>query len=308
MDDDLISVAESPEANAAEDAAFAASFSETRGEEPTKTDAEPAPAEEPVAEGVGGVEAPATPETPADPVVETPKLFAGLTEEQLQAALARSGSLQGTVDKMAGRIGQLMQQIDSLRTNPPTTQQAQKALDLKLEKLSGAFPELANLLREDLAGLQGGGGELPVTAPAGITQEQFDTALASRLQATQATLTEQMEVKVLTIVHPDWNKVIRTNEFALWRDNVLGPEEGKKLMFSEDSSFISQRLTEFKKWREASAPPTPTQAAPVVPIQSARTTRLTNAVLPVSGAKPVQAPVTEDDAFAAAFNRERGRA
>ena len=307
MDDDLISVAESPEANAAEDAAFAASFSETRGEEPTKTDAEPAPAEEPVAEGVGGVEAPATPETAADPVVETPKLFAGLTEEQLQAALARSGSLQGTVDKMAGRIGQLMQQIDSLRTNPPTTQQAQKALDLKLEKLSGAFPELANLLREDLAGLQGGGGELPVTAPAGITQEQFDTALATRLQATQANLTEQMEVKVLTIVHPDWNKVIRTNEFALWRDNVLGPEEGNKLMFSEDSSFISQRLTEFKKWREvavAAANPTP---APVVPITSARTTRLTNAVLPVTGAKPVQAPVTEDDAFAAAFNRERGR-
>lgn len=305
MDDDLISVAESPEANAAEDAAFAAAFSEGRGEEPTKTNAEPAPAEEPVVEGLDGVAPEPASETPADPVVETPKLFAGLTEEQLQAALARSGSLQGTVDKMAGRIGQLMQQIDSLRTNPPTTQQAQKALDLKLEKLSGAFPELANLLREDLAGLQGGASELPATAPAGITQEQFDTALAERLQATQANLTEQMEVKVLTIVHPDWNKVIRTNEFALWRDNVLGPEEGQKLMFSEDSSFISERLTEFKKWRDAAAQPTP---APVVPIQSARSTRLSNAVLPVTGAKPVQAPVTEDDAFAAAFNRERGRA
>lgn len=298
-----LTVADTPEAAAAEDAAFAAAFTETRGESAEKGETLPAEpvAAEPAAEvvGEGEAEAPAA-ETPPEPA----KLFAGLTEEQLQAALARNGSLQGTVDKMAGRIGQLMQQIEALRTNPPTTQQAQHALDLKLEKLSGAFPELANLLREDLAGLQGGGtaSELPAAAPAGITQEQFDAALADRLKQTTAALTEQMEVKVLTIVHPDWNQVIKTNEFALWRDNVLGPQAGAELMHSEDSAFISQKLTEFKKWRDAASQPTAPAPAPK-PVS--RTSRLTNAVLPAGGATPVQAPVTEEDAFVSAFNNAR---
>lgn len=305
-----LTVADTPEAAAAEDAAFAAAFTETRGEGTGSSPAVPAEpvATEPAAEAVGEGES-ATPEgevTPAaEPAPEPAKLFAGLTEEQLQAALARSGSLQSTVDKMAGRMGQLMQQIEALRTNPPTTQQAQKALDLKLEKLSGAFPELANLLREDLAGLQGGGStaaELPTSAPAGITQEQFDAALAERLTQTRAALTEQMEVKVLTIVHPDWNQIIKTNEFALWRDNVLGQQAGAELMQSEDSAFISQKLTEFKKWREAASQPNvPTPTPKPVP----RTSRLTNAVLPAGGATPVQTPVTEEDAFVSAFNNAR---
>jgi hypothetical protein len=316
MDEDsIITTPETPEAAAAEDAAFAAAFAETRGEDALQShratesavsvevasDAAAEPETAPEGEQPGTEEAgAAAPETPA----EQPKLFAGLTEDQIAAALARSGSLQTTVDKMAGRIGQLMQQIEALRTNPPTTQQAQKALDLKLEKLSGAFPELANMLREDLAGLAGGGtpaAELPAAAPAGITQEQFDAALAERLKATQAEMAEKLEVKVLTILHPDWNQVIRTNEFALWRDNVLGAEQGRELMTSEDSAFISQRLTDFKAWLAAkNAPP----AAPA-PKPAARTTRLTNAVLPNGGTPPAQAPVTEEDAFISAFNKER---
>ncbi len=304
-EENIITTPDTPEAAAAEDAAFAASFAESRGEDapqaetPAAVAAEPEAAPEGEAEAAGEAGA-AQPETPA----EQPKLFAGLTEDQIAAALARSGSLQTTVDKMAGRIGQLMQQIEGLRTNPPTTQQAQKALDLKLEKLSGAFPELANLLREDLQGLAGGGtpaADLPAAAPAGITQEQFDAALAERLKATQAEMNEKLEVKVLTILHPDWNQVIRTNEFALWRDNVLGAEQGRALMTSEDSAFISEKLTEFKNWRAAAAAPTPTPT----PKPAARTSRLSNAVLPVGGAAPAQSPVTEEDAFLSAFKKER---
>lgn len=297
MDENELVVADTPEARAAEEAAFTAGFAESRGEEPEAGTVVP---DEPVT--------PEPTEKVVDPVevvaeVEPAKLFAGLTEEQIGAALARSGTLQGTVDKMAGRIGQLMQQIESLRTNPPTTQQAQKALDLKLEKLSGAFPELANLLREDLAGLSGSGAaELPASAPAGITQEQFDAALASKLNETRSALTEQMEIKVLTIVHPDWNQIIKTNEFALWRDNVLGPEAGRALMLSEDSAFISQNLTNFKKWRDAAAAPAPESPKPA-PV--ARTTRLSNAVLPAGNAPAPQTAATEEDAFIAGFNKGR---
>lgn len=306
-----LTVADTPEAAAAEDAAFAAAFNETRGESAAAGETLPAepvadePAAEAVGEGEAEVPAEETPATEAEPA----KLFAGLTEEQLQAALARSGSLQTTVDKMAGRIGQLMQQIEGLRATPPTTQAAQQALDLKLEKLSAAFPELASMLREDLAGLQGGVAGQPAlapAAPAGITQEQLDAALAERLNQAQASMQEKMEVKVLSVLHPDWLTVIKSPQFALWRDNVLGPDAGKQLMESEDSAFISQHLTQFKNWREqSSAAPAPAPRAPVPP---SRTSRLANAVIPNGGAgRPVTAPVTEEDAFAAAFAKERAR-
>jgi hypothetical protein len=306
-----LTVADTPEATAAEDAAFAAAFNETRGESAAAGETLPAepvadePAAEAVGEGEAEVPAEETPATEAEPA----KLFAGLTEEQLQTALARSGSLQTTVDKMAGRIGQLMQQIEGLRATPPTTQAAQQALDLKLEKLSAAFPELASMLREDLAGLQGGVAGQPAlapAAPAGITQEQLDAALAERLNQAQASMQEKMEVKVLSVLHPDWLTVIKSPQFALWRDNVLGPVTGKQLMESEDSAFISQYLTQFKNWREqSSAAPAPAPRAPVPP---SRTSRLANAVIPNGGAgRPVTAPVTEEDAFAAAFAKERAR-
>jgi hypothetical protein len=306
MDEDsIITTPETPEDAAAEDAAFAASFAETRGEEAPQPETPASVAPEPEVAPEGDEQAQGDGEPPApEPPADQPKLFAGLTEDQIAAALARSGSLQTTVDKMAGRIGQLMQQIEGLRTNPPTTQQAQKALDLKLEKLSGAFPELANLLREDLQGLAGGGspaGDLPAATPAGITQEQFDAALAERLKATQAEMNEKLEVKVLTILHPDWNKIIRTNEFALWRDNVLGSEQGRALMTSEDSAFISEKLTEFKNWRTAAAEPTPTPT----PKPTVRTARLSNAILPTGGTTPTQPPMTEEAAFISAFNKER---
>ena len=303
-DAEMLGLAEDPKLAAAEEAAFVKGFNDEYvplddehkgGDEEVVVVPEtpPAATETP----------PAVPETPEP--VETPKLFAGLTEEQLQVALARSGTLQGTVDKMAGRIGQLMQQIEALRKTPPTTQQAQQALDLKLEKLSAAFPELASMLREDLQGLQTPAAAPLVPAPpAGITQEQLDAILAERLNATNETMREQIEVKVLSIQHPDWLTIIKTPQFQLWRDNVLGAEKGQALMQSEDSVFISQNLNDFKAWR--SAPPPQPAVAPEPP---KRTSRLSNAVLPTN-TTPVATggPVTEEDAFVSGFKNEQRRA
>jgi hypothetical protein len=238
-------------------------------------------------------------------VVEAPKLFAGLTEEQLQAALARNGALQSTVDKMAGRMGQLMQQIEAIKATPPTTQVGQVALDLKLEKLGTAFPHLAELLREDLQQLQGSNATaapLP-DVPQGITQEQLDATFAERLADTQSKFNDQLERKVLGILHPNWLEDVSSPAFALYRDNVLAPGEGAKLMESEDSSFISNGLTAYKKWLEE------TTAAKVSPTTPAPSARLLNAVIPTKGGKerPSSTGMTEEDAFASGFAKERGK-
>ena len=130
--DSIITVEQSPEELAAEEAAFASAFTETRGE--TEPEATPVVEErdEPVVSAVAAEDgaAPVATDTPpvvAQPVADVPKLIGGLTEDQLVAAINRNATLQGTVDKMAGRIGNLMQQIESLRANPPTTQAAQQA-------------------------------------------------------------------------------------------------------------------------------------------------------------------------------------
>lgn len=276
-----------------EDADFAAGFAGDRGE---VVEPEPEPEAEPETE-------PTEPE-PAEPTTpeEAVRLIAGLTEEQLQAALAKSSTLQSTVDKMAGRMGQLMQQIDALKAAPAATPQAQHAIDLKLEKLSGSFPELANLLREDLAGMQGGAPATPM--PAGMTQEQVDAILEARLSASNSAMNDKIEMKVLGIAHPDWLDVIKTPQFSLYLNNVLPAGEGAKVLESEDSSFISKNLTEFKAWRDKTAAP----AVPTPPNPAAvrAASRLSNAVLPNGGAAPPAAgDLSEEQVFLKSFAAEQ---
>ena len=292
LDGDVLTVGETDAEFNEENTAFEAAFAKESGIKPGKVKEEVAP--EPELETH-----PVVTEVPDPEVVEVadpaPRLIGGLTEEQIAAALGRSASLQGTVDKMAGRIGSLMQQIEQLRAAPPTTAAGQQALDLKLEKLSGSFPELAELLREDLQGLRQGSSAPP--APAGISQEE----LAQQLAATANKFNEKLEVKVLTIQHPDWFDLIRTPEFANFRDNVLPTGVGKQLMESEDSVFISGKLTEFKAWKERVSAP------PAAPAPRQQNSRVSNAVLPTGRVAPVTGVATEEDAFLSGFKNERAR-
>ena len=141
-------------------------------------------------------------------------------------------------------------------------------------------------------------------APSGLTQEQFDAALNARLAGATEQLTEQMEAKILTIQHPDWLEIIKTPQFALFRDNVLPPGVGQQLMSSSDSTFISAKLTEFKEWRAKSQAPAP--AKPAIP--PARQSRLAQAVIPNGDRSAPKAPQTEEDAFIAGFKNARAAA
>ena len=295
---------QTPAEAAAEDAAFAAAFNQERGIEPEPTP-EPEPevvAEEPAAEETPPADeaapAPAAAEEPATPVI------AGLTEEQVAAALARVSQQQSTIDKLGGRLGQLMQQVEKLKEQPRTAAE-QRSFDLKLERLQESFPELAEMLRHDLAGLGAG-----APAPAGdqpqaqtFTADDVDRIVSEKLQTFQKQQEIGFEVRALGAAHPDWQDVIKTPQFALWRDNVI--QDGKQLMESENAQFISLKLTQFKDWlRSTTSPAHQPEAAPVARQTSQR---LANAVLPKGHSAPAPGPVTEEDAFAAAFAKERAR-
>jgi hypothetical protein len=291
--------------SAAEEAAFESSFHETRQEEaPPELLDDPAPAavaEEPAAKDASPAAAEDVPPA-ATPVV------AGLTEEQVANALARISQQQGTIDKLGGRIGQLMQQVEQLKSQPRTAAE-QRSFDLKLEKLNEAFPELAEILREDLKGLTGGGVPAPTEPQAKTyTAEEVEALLNNKLQSFQQQQERAFEVKALGAVHPDWEQLVRTPQFALWRDNVIA--DGKELMESENAAFISRKLTEFKDWVKATSSPAHVEPAPAArqpnPVQAAQQ-RLRQAVLPSSSAPPASQAVTEDDGFAAGFAAERGK-
>lgn len=288
----------------AEELAFEVAFNTDRGIE-----TEPASTTDPKVEDTPAAEPePKVEDTPAAEPERKPITIGGLNEEQIAAALSRIGAMQSAIDKMAGRNGQLMQQIEQLRNNPPQNAAQQRALDIKLSKLSEGFPELAKLLQEDLqASLSAGAPAADKPEAAALTPELIEAKVAERL----APMREEMEIKVLSVVHPDWMEIIRTPEFALFRDNVLPAGEGQKLMESEDAAYISSRLTQFKSWHQAAtAPATPatltTPATPATPSPQAR--RLSAAVLP-AGAAPAVAPVqmTEEDGFEAGFRAERKR-
>lgn len=292
----------------ADEAAFEAGFSS--GIEDAAKDKEPLAKQETVQVEEIQSEVPKTEELEVDPapqeVAEPVKLFAGLTEEQLQAALARSGNLQSTVDKMAGRMGNLMQQLEALRTAPPTTQAAQVALDLKLEKLSGAFPQLAELLREDLQALQGVNAAAPPLAeatPSGFTQEQLDAMLAERLEAVKEETNSKLEEKILTVLHPDWREVVNSSTFALYKSNVLSPDASKALMESQNSEEIARGLTGYKTWLAQ------VTAKPAAQVTAKPSARLTNAVIPTKSgrASSNNEAVDADEAFLRGFEKERSR-
>lgn len=287
-----------PEDAAAEEAAFAEAFNTERGESHEVVVA-------PVIEEIPDEEVPPTDEVPVETPPSATPVIAGLTEEQVAAALARVSQQQSTIDKLGGRLGQLMQQVDKLKEQPRTAAE-QRNFDLKLERLQESFPELAEMLREDLKGFAG------VPGPAGeqqqvqtFTADDVDKIVTSKLQTFQRQQEVGFEVRALGAAHPDWQDVIKTPQFALWRDNVIS--DGNQLMESENAQFISRKLTEFKDWVKSTTSPIHQQAPAPVPAPRQASTRLANAVLPKSVVAPAAGPITEEDAFNAAFAKERAR-
>ena len=307
----MLTEQQTPEQEAAEAAAFEAGFHEERGE---KTPA-PAVVADPVETPPAPVEGPpvvddkskpvADPEPTPAPAPEQKPVIAGLTEEQVAQVLARVSSQQNTLDKLGGRLGQLMQQVEALKSQPKTPGE-RRQFDLKLEKLGEAFPELAEMLREDLKAIG------DVEAPAGEQQTVFTADDVNRIVTEKLTSFQQqqergLEVRMLSTAHPDWEQTIRTPQFALWRDNVIS--DGNELMNSESAAFISLRLTQFKDWLKQTtvAPPAPAPAPAPTPKTRVINPRLANAVLPKGNTEQAPAEQTEEDAFLAGFNAERAK-
>lgn len=261
-----------------DDSGFDAGFAEARGEE-LPTEQEPEQQEQvEVAEEVA-----AEPE----PEQQAATLIAGLTEEQVKELLLKAGQvdeLSGQLRKAFGRLGEVNGEIQQLRQRGGVKLSADK-----LKRLSAEYPELADALAEDLSGA------LEAGAPSGpaFDVNGFSNAVEQRLSAQQQQMNQEIEKRLLTRAHRDWLDVVKSNDFQLWATQVLPKEESTKLAETWDADFISDKLTEFKEFRDKSAK-----------TQQSKQKRLEAAVAPRGGA-PTQAIQSEEEAFAKAFKGVR---
>lgn len=220
-----------------------------------------------------GIEEPAPEPEPEELV------FAGYKESEIKALLERVSEvdkLKERESKVFGTIGSLKQQVDSLKS---ATQQTVKLNPGGFKRLSAEFPELAQMLSEDL-------GDVIQSAPG--TDPEAQKVIDERLQQME----RQYEAKLLTIAQPDWKKVVPSEEFQKWKAS-LNEEVRNELDSTWDSTVISERIREFKEWKSKAE-----QA------KQNKQRRLETNVEPKGVPRP-PAP-SDDDAFIAGWKSARG--
>ena len=168
------------------------------------------------------------PETPPEPRI------AGYTEEELRAKLEKAAeaveNFKKREEKIFGTIGGLKQQFEELRSRAPASPGVSITRD-SLKRLGAEFPELADMLAEDL-------GQVSVANPVVSTgADEFKTALDNTSKA--------YEAKLLTVMHKDWRTVVASPEFSEWK-NTLPEDERTELDSSWDALFIGEKVAAFK--------------------------------------------------------------
>lgn len=270
-----------------EQAAFEAGYSQASGEEQPPVVEAPVESEvvEEVAEEV--VEETADEDEIAGlPVSKVREYLADVAEMKRQLAESEQHR-----DRLYGSLGSLKQQLQELASKP---QQAGtggiKLTAATFKRLSGEYPELANLLAEDLSEtvFDNGGAQAPAFDPAQLEPmlTQRDAVLAERMG-------RQYEERLLSLAHPDWKDTAVSPDFKLWKD-MLRPELKQRLESTWDAHEIAQGLQAFKEWN------TQRQAKTVNKKQ-----RLEKAIQP-SGVPATSDTATEYDAFLQGFKQARG--
>lgn len=220
-----------------------AGFNEARGIE------QDAPPEPPASEPEVAAEAPepeAVQEEPEDAIV--PGL--DMPASQVKALLASAAKTEAEFSKIYGKFGDVQRNLNQYkelqeeitRLKDEGNKAGSVALSAKADKLlsrvKAEYPELGDLLAQDLSELSGG--EAPDVKSAVEPLNQQVNALK-----------EQIEVLRLERVHPDWQDVAKSHDFAIWKAG-LKPEIRERLDSSYDANFIAKGLTAYKEWKGAS--------------------------------------------------------
>lgn len=277
VENDVIEV---PEGNdAAAEAAFAEQFNEspvehTADEETENEVQELQPDTEQTAEQVDEVAGEETPEQQVED--EHAKLLALLNDIP-----ARNDLTEKEIRQIHGKFGEVNRALQELKNSNSGAANVRVTKD-QFKRLNEEFPEIAEMLAEDLAGISFPSG-------GGVSAESVQPFVNTEVAKVREELTKTMNTNLLTIQHRDWTTVYGSEDFSTWKANQP-PEVQHELDNSWDAMYLGEQLTKFKTWRDT-----------VKNTKEKNNERLLKAVLPKGGTKAQNGLVSEEDAFNAQF-------
>jgi len=177
---------------------------------------------------------------PQEAEVKAGEVEAPLTRAEFQAMADRANALEAQLgkvhDKAFGKIGELQQKIEQVRTAGVGLSPRAK------ERLAEEFPELAEMLFE-------GAGELGNVAPQ-IQTPNFDELVESKVSTRQEEMRQSLEKRLLSRDHKDWQQIVVNDGFKGWV-STLPPEDQQQLASTWDADFVSSKITDYKAWMSA---------------------------------------------------------
>lgn len=206
-----------------------------------------------------------------------------VSQDDAVEALAKLPELenmtQAEIRKIYGKFGEMQQAINSIKSQSAT--QPGKGKVVVTEAFREEYPELAEMMEGfEVQGSMSGNNNY---------HEESETKFNAQMQ----TVKNEFETKLLTLQHDDWKEVANSQAFNEWV-NKQDAETQQTLSESWDASYISRKLTEFKKTA-------PKDKATTLRNNNAR---LEDAVTP-KGGQSTPRTVSDTDAFEAGFKKVR---
>lgn len=264
----------------------------------TRAEGEPAQAAAPDSAPSGGEgaddKAPTDNGEGSEPNADDEIVFEGLTRSQLKAAIVAATEvpelrkeIARVNDRAFGKIGEVLENVKKL-TEGGLTAKARKITKENLAKTMAEYPEIAELLAEDLSGIV-----LQAEAPA-PAKDEAPLELDAREKA--------RERAILTAAHRDWRALRDTEDFKLWK-STLPQEAVNVLNTTYDAETLIEAFDDFKAWRDKAAQAKRDAEAAA---SKAKTHRLAAASVPKGSPAPSEAPPDEDAALEAGWKAAGG--
>ena len=214
---------------------------------------------------------------------------AGVTEAQLTAMLAKLPKIDeigemttSEVRKLHGKIGELNRTLQELQKTGAGNKATVKLAATHFKRLSEEFPEIAEILAEDLneAGFAGGSDD----------QARLEPLVNERVLQVQEQMQKDMQMNLLKIQHRDYLDVVKGDDFKVWMQTIP-VEDQKQINDTWDAMYLGEKISEFKAWRDKRNEGS-----------LSRRERLQRAITPKGlQQKAQQAALSEEDGFRAAF-------
>lgn len=222
---------------------------------------------------MAGTDAPA-------PVIETPavnaeikesaaervEVIAGMTEVEVKDALAQVAQLRKALDTTNGTYGKRLDEQQRIiqdlqkQKDEKVADQVASLSDAKLSRLKVEFPELAEILEEDLK-------QFTTKAPE-IDVSKIEQSALEKVNARFAEQEMKDEIRELRRSHPDWQTVAAYQAdpqgLVHWNNMDFGnwvakqPREvQEQLLDGRSADYISEKLTEYKATKSVPDIPRP---------------------------------------------------